>query len=1689
MVVLPLATSVSKKREVIMKISINKSAIRVLSIALALVMLVGTLFTANITIDVSAETPNVVYWDGTTDTSLGGSGTADDPYLITNAAELAALAQGKVSNTAHYKVSGVSAFYLVPADFKEILDSFSTVNEIASLLSSSDITAWGCSATFQGVLDGNGATIYGMAVKGNVSNGGLFASAKGATIKNLGIEKSYVSTTNNAGAFFGQGNWGRDDTSTYSPTVTISSCVVKDCYIEATNSRGGLMGNAGYSGLVINNCLVADNFVGKAGTADGYPAFVAGSDTNIGGTINVPTVVSNSIGIGIIPKAGDVNGASHKEVINCYSTHSMSYSVSNVQLTSNLSAASLRGFSAKNIVSTLNWATDTQNGEGYWHVIANDYPTPLKPEGWQDIVVHPVWNGTAADSFAGGSGTEKDPYIIETAEQLYKMVRDGGKLSNGVAAYYKVGSGVTDLYLNNVQGGNLETLKSLVSAGTAKNWTKDFDVSTYKSDSNGDGLWDEYGAFTGSFDGNGVTIHGLYSTNKDVTTTWMAWGVGFVPALKYDAVIKNVNFDKAYVENVSAGHAGVITCSVGIDESEGAFNNVTAKGNAATTTNATIANVSVRNVYMPQGSGWNGAGDDGVAKVSKAGFVSVHSYPKRLIFINCLYDGIGSEITLGSAESVDYRAGIYMSQNTASTVSMINCVSIGLQPLTCSNQESKGKIVKSYTTDTTITNNNNVDIASGKLYQIGEYDSESDLPLLNWGIWSLETVENGRIIPMPGVTNSNITGYSSIKDMVLEQVGGAGLYSYNGANSKGTYGHFDKLTGSGTEQDPYLISTPLELATAIATGGKNVTQKLYYKLTNDINLGSLGWIDTETVTRESEGFDEYRYTPFEGVLDGDGYAIYELNASSVNSGALIPVLNGGTVKNLHLYNSSANTAIFATGNGNVENCSATNCCVLSNNEALVSGSVTAKNSLFDGTYYLDNGSTGTPTLDGITWYGIAGKKPQLVNRAISLPYADVDGDGVGDSYGATDLVALKNRLLKKQDYQYAYADVNGDGKVNSADLVALVRATANDYNDIKDGFWRNLELNNFKIYYGENDNYDAARKLELYLEAAVPGIDIQKVVSADNTVTGANVDKNAVYVHANDTVGAPSGSLEIIVGNIANSAAYAQNTKATADNSYAITYDKNNGILWLQGENFTAVEQAVLDFISKSNVKTSTVYTVDSAVLEPEKRPVTIDGTTYYYAWGDEFSSEELMEDTWLHDQMGSETAYEKGNVEGKYANSETAFNKDLNKLYVLEDGKLVIKRGAYDESDSKLGIPRLDLPDFGDAEYVYNELENKVDKNDKYVLAGSILTEKSMLVKQGYFEFKAALPSDGHAFMSWWMMGAPTGGNNNAYSESLYGKVYKLNPHFNGTNQMDSQNAKSTYKYQLPNSYFEIDIIELLQDITRFNSDTTRKNHMTGIYDYNMELNMHKYVDTGVNSSNGYKYSVLDWSTGEPQKKTFTLLEGSKYLSSNYKTVDSLTVDVSGSDNLKDGILSSNVKNHDFGVQSDYSYNATSQQKLTAMRRYGFEWEVVSDANGVGTSATYSLYVWDPDGDGESGTNDYTKHTFTCDKTTSTITYNEAKDSYTIRGQEYYIDLYYLNQLIPDCEVSNQYMHFIIDNMYYAANQYNGGQNFTDLLTYDNNDKTTLDIDYVRVYQQDGKRDIITPETEAFNNGNHFGY
>lgn len=61
-----------------------KKITKFLSVALSLLIVASSIFVGGVT----AFADNAI-WDGTTDSSLSGSGTEADPYLITNGAELA----------------------------------------------------------------------------------------------------------------------------------------------------------------------------------------------------------------------------------------------------------------------------------------------------------------------------------------------------------------------------------------------------------------------------------------------------------------------------------------------------------------------------------------------------------------------------------------------------------------------------------------------------------------------------------------------------------------------------------------------------------------------------------------------------------------------------------------------------------------------------------------------------------------------------------------------------------------------------------------------------------------------------------------------------------------------------------------------------------------------------------------------------------------------------------------------------------------------------------------------------------------------------------------------------------------------------------------------------------------------------------------------------------------------------------------------------------------------------------------------------------------------------------------------------------------------------------------------------------------------------------------------------------------
>ena len=127
------------------------------------------------------------------------------------------------------------------------------------------------------------------------------------------------------------------------------------------------------------------------------------------------------------------------------------------------------------------------------------------------------WSGYAATAFAGGSGTEADPYQIKTAEQLAKLAKD-------------VNSGVV----------------GQTHSGEYFKLTEDIDLSAHRWIPIGSGSASKsFHAFYGYFDGNDKTITGMY---VDESTEKYSAGL-FGNFSGYE--IKNLKIKDAYVKTSS----------------------------------------------------------------------------------------------------------------------------------------------------------------------------------------------------------------------------------------------------------------------------------------------------------------------------------------------------------------------------------------------------------------------------------------------------------------------------------------------------------------------------------------------------------------------------------------------------------------------------------------------------------------------------------------------------------------------------------------------------------------------------------------------------------------------------------------------------------------------------------------------------------------------------------------------------------------------------------------------------------------------------------------------------------------------------------------------------------------------------------------------------------------------------------
>ena len=139
-----------------------------------------------------------------------------------------------------------------------------------------------------------------------------------------------------------------------------------------------------------------------------------------------------------------------------------------------------------------------------------------------------IWSGNASEKFSGGNGTKTNPYIIKTAEEL-KLIAD--KVNSGDTAY----ASACYIMVNDIALNDVSNVDDWATEAPANEWTP-IGNSTYP--------------FTGTFDGNGYTISGLYinrpKENNDANKFLGVFGYASDSSL-----ISNTTIDKSYIKGFS----------------------------------------------------------------------------------------------------------------------------------------------------------------------------------------------------------------------------------------------------------------------------------------------------------------------------------------------------------------------------------------------------------------------------------------------------------------------------------------------------------------------------------------------------------------------------------------------------------------------------------------------------------------------------------------------------------------------------------------------------------------------------------------------------------------------------------------------------------------------------------------------------------------------------------------------------------------------------------------------------------------------------------------------------------------------------------------------------------------------------------------------------------------------------------
>ncbi len=779
------------------------------------------------------EDPNANnVWDGSSDNSWKNTDTGNSeahPYIISTAAQL----YDMISSTANSGTTYEGKYFKLKNDIYLNSVIYSDWYRIAK-------NGWvdADKTYFKGTFDGANHTIYGLYIKSDKENLGLFPTTQGnAVIKNLKINSAYITGkstgTQYAGAFVGR---------TLDGKTTVSKCTANYNVLIGAKTAGGIIGYCGYNaGLtdkaVIEHCAFVGTFINDAnGNKPTYKGGLVGN-TQGGGTSGKEAAVTITDSFTTAEKAIDNGNASFNADAPVYQSGDANVSSALIKV----SAQNMFGSSAISAMPNLDWGKSWKTTAFYPDINDKDYI---------------VWSGGISSVYASGTGTEDDPFIIKNAEQLAKMVNEGGKDTSGKSAYFKVADGVKELYINDVAGMNLkETVEYLKNGTDVREWF-------YNSAS-----------FIGKFNGNGVTIYGIYNNSQSQKG-------GLLGMLGTASLVYNVNLKNSMVVVTSnTDYAGVLSAG--------------ASGNQIL-----VKNVSVTEVYVR--GRWAAA-------------VVGNGTSSNIEFANCYVGNVdvdynGKDVT-NSGGAGGAAALISDAAWGTATVTINDCFTTGIYPVCYyrPNPQTERFILNNVYTDVNLEAQSNYSSlpaeAKEKFASINTLTTAqatgTSNPKKNMAFdWNKSwDVTSSYPVPRVHVVNNGTVGAVWSGDVA------------------------DSFAGSGTKQDPFIVDTAERLARMVASRSGNV----HYLITEDIRLNNISdsqWyknsgLNVWNINTPAFSANVSGYNPNTGKMA----IIYGLYVPSVKAGEYAGLFStlgaNSSVKNITLANAYLNSNVGKKENGSV----------------------------------------------------------------------------------------------------------------------------------------------------------------------------------------------------------------------------------------------------------------------------------------------------------------------------------------------------------------------------------------------------------------------------------------------------------------------------------------------------------------------------------------------------------------------------------------------------------------------------------------------------------------------------------------------------------------------------------------------------------------------------------------------------